>query len=158
MSRDEIRNMIEFMNASIQKFSIDPDRSHVSWHKILGKYSRNEAFEAIEYFMSYTDRAPTPDGLKGYIDRKRREAKQTEENLRGDAWQRKANESFNGVPGKNRAEQIIFVVGERAAEHYKRGETDNDYLNDRILDAKRCGFDFGINTEKLEHTGTSFFG
>lgn len=142
MEKPEIYKMLEMMVASIHGFNLQPDRAVGIWHHSMSKYTKEEAWAAINSIVGGSDVRLTPSLIAGHCASTRHKNRQYEANTERSRWQDAADRSFVGVPGKNRKEQVIYVQAQRAAEHWIAGETDNDYFNSKLLDAMAIGFVF----------------
>lgn len=156
MTRDETLSMLNFMVDSIPGMFLRPDKAVGAWYPIMQKYERTEAWGAIEYFMANSDNIPTVNGLKGYMDRRRAEARKIEDGDKLEKEYSKAGDSFAGVDGKSRGMKVIRVCAEQAAMRYKNGEKDNDFFRDILFNAKQLGIEFGfVDYESIHPTGDS---
>lgn len=142
MTKNEVTEFIRTIKASTVGFSVDPERASGAWFKILGQYTKREAWEAVEHILTHTDSAPTAHSIKQRIGNMRYRERKEHEVSQGEEWRRSSDESFRGISGRNRSEQIIFVCAQQAAKHWIGGEHDNDFFNSRLLDARKLGHEF----------------
>lgn len=150
MTQEETYKMIEILRASCIGFHVDPKKGTPVWHEILKPFTNKEAWNAAKHIMENTDSVPTHRGIKMVcIGNRRREANQTF-SAEGARQMKAAADSFSNVPGETMAEKRLFIVAERCAEHWRTGETDNDFWNSKLLAAQKIGFEFfGIDYSKV---------
>lgn len=142
ITKDEVVELIEMLRESCVGFHADARRAVGMWYSILCHYTRNEVLSAAKHIAQNTDNVPTHRGIKQVIDGRRKREKFSEMSAEGSRQIKAANDSFANVPGNNRAEQVIFITGECAAEQWRYGDRENDFLNSRLIDAKKHGFEF----------------
>lgn len=142
MNKEEILEMIRTIKASTIGFNLDPERACGAWFKILGQYTRREAWDAISHILGNSDRVPTAHMIRDQIGAQRYRDRKESESRNHDKWKRDAVSSFDGIPGANRGEQIAYICGQQSAKHWIDGERDNDFYNSRLLDARKIGIEF----------------
>jgi hypothetical protein len=106
-----------------------------------------------------SDTVPTPHRIKEHVLGKRYRQKKQEELNNGYIEARNAHDSFKGVPGRNRGEQVAYICGQRSAEKWANGERDNEGLNAMLANAHAYGFVFdGVDYDQIDLTkrGTVF--
>lgn len=142
MTKEQIHNLIEMLRASVPGFNVHAERATDIWHSVLEPYSRDEVWIAVKHITAHTDGTPTPKTIKSMCDSNRRRERHEKMLLDGEKQLSDAARTFEGIPGRTRAENVAYIQGEQSARHWIAGLRDNDYHNDKILAAKKLGFVF----------------
>lgn len=149
MTHDDALDVLTYLKSTVHGFFLIPSATASSWHKKLSQYSKVEAIEACDYIVG-EGLVPNVKAIAEYCERQRYEERRRVDAMQGDNWRRAADESFRGIPGRNRSEQIIFACGQQAAKHWIEGDRDNDFFNSRLLDARNIGHEFeGIDYSQV---------
>lgn len=149
MTENEIAGLINYAKNTCQMLKIDTVASTRSWFKMLGEFGRNDAMDAVDEIVS-SGNIPAASQIRHIIERKRMYERNQRDMRKADAQRTAADRSFDGVPGKDRREQVLYIQAQRSAEHWANGERDNDYFNSKILEGQRIGFVFdGVNYDEV---------
>ena len=159
MNKNDVLELLCYLQSTKVGFYLKPEKSWSSWLRKLDKYSYNEAMSAVEYLEDNT--APekhsvifgNPDAIKSQCERSRARQERNVRDIEGEQQLKRAGLSFKNVPGKTRSEQVVYVCAERSAYHWRNGETDNEYFNTQLGNARNLGFLFdGVDYSKIKQT------
>ena len=160
MNKEQTIYVLEHLKGTKVGVNMDPQKAWQSWSRKLEMYTEDEVWDALTYLEDNT--APEKHRLvfgdataiRAACDRFRHAREKAEKDRQDKEWIRNANESFRNIPGENRTEQVIYIQAQRSAEHWRNGETDNDYYNYKLEQAQELGFEFeGVDYTKIENSG-----
>jgi hypothetical protein len=163
MDKDETIEVLEYLRSTKVNWYIKPDKAWGSWMRKLVNYTQDEVFGAVAYLEDNTEPEKhsavfgSPNAIKSACDRARHDKETDERKEKDKEYYRKAEESFRGIPGKDRTEQVIYVQAQCASEHWLNGKRDNEFFNDLLIKGQALGFEFeGVDYNNLTGSGKAW--
>jgi hypothetical protein len=145
MTIEEIYNMIKVLRGSVVGFNINPDVAAGPWHSMLHGYTKNDVWNAAKRIMGNSCTVPTVQAIKSMCDTSRKQERYAQAMAEASGQYKRAAQSFDDVPGRNRFEKIRWVKADQAAKKWRAGETDNDVYNQCLIEAYDLGVETGQN-------------
>lgn len=154
ITKKEVFDMIQSLHASVVGFNINADKAQGVWHSILEPYSKREIWESTKHLIG-SDSRITPKNIISVCNMRRKQERAREMSAEGAKQIADAKSSFEYVPDYvkkiGRHAMIPFVMAERAAYHYRCGDTENAVYNGFLARAMRMGIKFDqIDYEKID--------
>ena len=155
MDKAEALRLLTHMRKIYNSFFIVPESAAASWAGILRDYSLADVSAALRQIQLTTDDPPGAHALKDACIKIRMGSEQQAMYDSYNLQRSRAAESFHGIPGGSRAEQILYVCAEQAARRWREGE-QCEIFEDLLAKAKIKGFEFnGIDYDGIEMNGAA---